>query len=280
MGVATRAHLRNPRHYQSTSSRNYLKMAPETPKGASSRLLSMKFMQRAAASAGSTPDSDAPSSKKRRLDRGDNDYDLNITSESIQAAIDERDAKRQAAIQQHASNDTHWVLNTNVGNMAGKSEKKPMRVQYVGYDDFESDEDVDKTQLGRTSTKKNKKLEEVKPQDSNSEESEEDGESEGEDEDDDSGRRKRKRDSNASGSRSRSMSRSNSKQSAEAEKAKHFRDKRKKKDVNINKPITSISNAGAGAPSNSQSMTCYLCQGKGHKAADCPQKGKKSKGKR
>lgn len=154
--VATRAHLRNTRHYQSTSSRNYLKMAPETPKGASSRLLSMKFMQRAAASAGSTPDSDAPSSKKRRLDRGDNDYDLNITSESIQAAIDERDAKRQAAIQQHASNDTHWVLNTNVGNMAGKSEKKPMRVQYVGYDDFESDEDVDKTQLGRTSTKKNK----------------------------------------------------------------------------------------------------------------------------
>jgi hypothetical protein len=129
-------------------------MAPETPKGVSSRLLTMKFMQRAAASASSTPDSDAPSSKKRKLGKGDDDYDLNINSESIQAAIDERDANRQAALQQHSSNDTHWVLDAKVAKKAGKAEKKPMRVLYVGYGDFDSgDEDEPKARPGRTSTK-------------------------------------------------------------------------------------------------------------------------------
>lgn len=118
----------------------------------------MKFMQRAAASTGTTPGSgsDAPSSKKRKLANSD-DYDLNINSASIQAAIDERDAKREAALEQHASNDTHWVLDTKVGKRAGKAEKKPMKVMYVGYGDFDSgDENEDKTQSGRTSTKKQK----------------------------------------------------------------------------------------------------------------------------
>lgn len=116
----------------------------------------MKFMQRAAASAGTTPGSgsDAPSSKKRKLGNSD-DYDLNINSESIRAAIDERDAKRVAALEQHASNDTHWVLDTKVAKKAGRTEKKPMKVLYVGYGDFGSDDgDEDKTQFGRTSTKK------------------------------------------------------------------------------------------------------------------------------
>lgn len=117
----------------------------------------MKFMQRAAASAASTPDSDAPSSKKRKLGKRDSNYDLNINSESIKAAIDERDAKRQAALQQHSSNDTQWVLDANVAKKTGKSEKKPMRVLYVGYGDFDSgDEDDPKAQPGRTSTKKYK----------------------------------------------------------------------------------------------------------------------------
>lgn len=120
----------------------------------------MKFMQRAAASSGTTPGSEgsAPSSKKRKLGHNDDDYDLNINSASIQAAIDERDAKRTAALEQHASNDTHWVLDTKMGTKAGKTEKKrPTKVLYVGYGDFESgDEDEDNTRMGRTSTKKQK----------------------------------------------------------------------------------------------------------------------------
>jgi hypothetical protein len=134
-------------------------MAAETPKGPSSRLLSMKFMQRAAASAQSTPgsESDTPSAKKRKLGHkaSQDDFDLQFDQASVQAAIDERDAKRTAALEKHAGSDTHWVLNSDWTKKKNAPQKDSRRVVHVGYADFDqSDEDLESSfKTGRTSTK-------------------------------------------------------------------------------------------------------------------------------
>lgn len=120
----------------------------------------MKFMQRAAASAASTPgsDSDASAKKKRKLG-SDDQFSANIDQASIQAAIDERESKRQAAIDRQGGNDTHWVLSPSVANSktAKQPAKQPRRVVYVGYGDADpssSDDEADVIEKpARTSTK-------------------------------------------------------------------------------------------------------------------------------
>lgn len=131
----------------------------------------MKFMQRAAASAASSPGTDTAnhSSKKRKIGHQEvaqNRFNAEIDEASIQAAISEREAKRQAAIEAHASAaDTHWTLDPRWdGNKAHKPDKKPVHVVYVGYGDgHSSDEDedfADDPRAGRTSTKANEKSKE------------------------------------------------------------------------------------------------------------------------
>ena len=137
-------------------------MAPETPKGVSSRLLTMKFMQRAAASASSTAsaDSDVSSSKKRKLEHSPapGRVNPNIDQAIIQAALDEEEATRQAAMEKHSLADTHWVLNSNLdGAKSGKTAQRSLNVVYVGYGGFDPDggssDDQDAADKGRTSTK-------------------------------------------------------------------------------------------------------------------------------
>lgn len=120
----------------------------------------MKFMQRAAAnSAASTPgsDSDANSSKKRKHGHmaKDDAFDFKIDQASIKAAIDEREAKRQAALAQHGCSDTQWVLNTSLAQPE-KESTLPRRIVYVGYGDIDStdDENMATALVGRTSTYK------------------------------------------------------------------------------------------------------------------------------
>ena len=140
-------------------------MASEIPKGVSSRLLTMKFMQRAAASsaAASSPatDSEDQTSKRRKLQHGaaaQTRFNAEIDQASIQAANDEREAKRQVALEKHATAaDTHWVLRNNVKkDRAARMLRKPMRVVYVGYGncDLSDEEGLDDPRAGRTSTKK------------------------------------------------------------------------------------------------------------------------------
>jgi hypothetical protein len=145
-------------------------MAAETPKGVSSRLLTMKFMQRAAASAASSPgtDTESPSSKKRKLthrDHAQTKLDIEIEQASIRAAIDDRDAKRQAALEKHAFGaDTHWVLDSHWDqNKIEPSKKQPLRIIHVGYGDGDiSEEDIeDDPQAGRTSTKRHRASQET-----------------------------------------------------------------------------------------------------------------------
>ncbi|KAG5992589.1 hypothetical protein E4U43_003724, partial [Claviceps pusilla] len=134
-------------------------MAPETPKGVSSRLLTMKFMQRAMASASSagSPDPDVPSSKKRKLDQSPapGRIDPNINQALIQAALHDQEAARQAALAKHSAADTHWVLKMKVDEAQSQKESRPLNVVYVGYGEIDSDDDnnEDSPATGRTSTK-------------------------------------------------------------------------------------------------------------------------------
>lgn len=288
-------------------------MAPETPRGVSSRLLTMKFMQRAAASASSagSPDSDAPSSKKRKVGHSPSvgRIDTAIDQAAIKAALDDQEAKRQAALAQHTGADTHWVL-SNAWTSQAKPEKAPLNIVYVGYGDIdssnESGDNEDAPAKGRTSTTDYKKskpkaqasqdnnghipfsetwradncLQKVKTEDE-SDSSDDSSDEDSDEQDTPSAQRKRKHSSdsrNPSSDRSRSRSASRPRQSLESAKAKEFREKRKKKEVRLNK-LTSISNAGGdkqfGARSSpsSKGLTCYKCQQPGHRAVECPLNG-------
>ncbi|KAJ6446344.1 Zinc finger domain-containing protein, CCHC-type [Purpureocillium lavendulum] len=258
-------------------------MAPETPKGVSSRLLTMKFMQRAAASASSagSPDSEVPSSKKRKLEHSPahGRINPNIDQALIQAALDQEEATRQAALEKHSSTDTHWVLdNSWAKTKSARAAKNPLNVVYVGYGDFdsanESGDNEDAADKGRTSTRPPPKAEKKGAEKEESgDDSDEDGSEDQSSSDEDGPKRKRRNvQSGASTptSQARSRSQSRSRQSLESAKAKELRDKRKKKEVRLNQ-LTSIS-GGGGTMSSNKSMKCYTCQQVGHKASDCPQR--------
>lgn len=279
-------------------------MAPETPRGVSSRLLTMKFMQRAVASSSpaGSPDSENHSSKKRKLGHSPptGRIDLNIDQATIQAALDNQEATRQSALAQHVGSDTHWVLDNVLAGSQTKPAKAPMNIVYVGYGDIdssnESDDNEDAPAKGRTSTSSYKKSktqashgdvggmlktadtasqQKKAPDNSDSSDDSSDDDSDGSNETS-SRKRKPSTDSlNIQSERSRSRSRSKPRHSIEGAKAKEFRDKRKKKEVRLNK-LTSISSAGGdkqfGAASK-KNMTCYKCQQQGHIAADCPSSG-------
>lgn len=128
----------------------------------------MKFMQRAAASASSngSPDSDVPSSKKRKLDHSPapGRIDPNIDQALIQAALDDQEATRQAALAKHSAADTHWTLKTKFDT--SQSKKHPLNIVYVGYGEIDSPNDSgdneDNPTEGRTYSKRSKKTENVR----------------------------------------------------------------------------------------------------------------------
>ncbi|EXV04207.1 zinc knuckle domain protein [Metarhizium robertsii] len=256
-------------------------MAPETPKGVSSRLLTMKFMQRAAASASSngSPGSDVPSSKKRKLDYSPapGRINPNIDHALIQAALNDQEATRQAALAKHSAADTHWVLKTNIDKSQDKKQSHPLNIVYVGYGDIDaskdSDENEDNPAEGRTYHKPLKT--EQSNERCNSDKSGDESRRTSDDESDSIGRDHTtgSSDENKRMATSRSRSQSRSRHSHQASKAKEFRDKRKKKEVRLNK-LTSISSVGngnfssQGSPST-KAIKCYNCQQLGHRASEC-----------
>ncbi|KAF4958135.1 hypothetical protein FSARC_11084 [Fusarium sarcochroum] len=253
-------------------------MAPETPRAVSSRLLTMKFMQRAVASENASPDSETHSSKKRKTGHSPvaGRLDLNIDQAAIKAAIDDQETKRQAALEKHVGADTRWVLDdTFSGSKTTTHTKPPLNIVYVGYGDIDSSNDSGDNEeaptKGRTSTNSFKKAKNQAYDEDDSEDEDSD------DADTPAHGRKRKPSSDSMHSPSRSRSRSRSRPTAESAKAKEFRDKRKKKEVKLSKP-TSISGGGISgnsqfSPAGGKSMTCYKCHQAGHKAVDCPLKG-------
>ncbi|UKZ80753.1 hypothetical protein TrVFT333_008517 [Trichoderma virens FT-333] len=237
-------------------------MASETPKGVSSRLLTMKFMQRAVASAPSPQSDDSSQTSKAAEER----VSALIDQASIKAALEDQEAKRQAALAQHTATGAHWVLNTKLDKLnAGKPSEPSLNIVYVGYGDIDSSNESggeDAPQSGRTSTRKPKK-----PSSGKDDRPDEESSSDDDDDDDDDANPKRKsRRLDSGDGSSRSQSRSRPRFSEESQKAKDFREKRKKKEVRLNN-ISSISSGGAGGPASS---ACYICKQPGHKAANCP----------
>ncbi|KAF4955013.1 hypothetical protein FGADI_4852 [Fusarium gaditjirri] len=244
-------------------------MAPETPRAVSSRLLTMKFMQRAVASENSSPDSETQSSKKRKTGHSPaaGRLDLNIDQAAIKAALDAQETKRQEALEKHAGADTHWVLdNPLAGLKAASHTKAPLNVVYVGYGDMDSSNDSgDNEDVPRNAQSQ-------KTSDNYS-----DSEDENSDDANTPAHGQKRKPSSDSPSRPRSRSRS--RPTAESAKAKEFRDKRKKKEVKLSKPTSISSGGGVSSGGGSQfspagkTMTCYKCHQTGHKAVDCPKRG-------
>lgn len=123
----------------------------------------MKFMQRAAASAASSPDSDGQSSKKRKYEHSSPQGRLSdaIDKAAIRAALEDQESKRSAALQQHKAADTHWVLKPSMTKPSSATPPTaPMNIVYVGYGEIDSADDSadgeDVPSQGRTSTRKAK----------------------------------------------------------------------------------------------------------------------------
>lgn len=125
--------------------------AQTTPKGMSSRLLTMKFMQRAAASTPSspasnagTPKSEESSSKRRKISHGPSateDVDSLVDRQAIQAALDEGERKREEALIKHAAElgDARWVLDVHADKASsGAQAQRPLQVVQVGFAQIDS----------------------------------------------------------------------------------------------------------------------------------------------
>ncbi|OHE92791.1 hypothetical protein CORC01_11941 [Colletotrichum orchidophilum] len=284
-------------------------MAPETPpgRGISSRLLTMKFMQRAAASdSAPEPSPEEPSSKRRKFQNSPLSGDFHSFDQTaVQAALKQQEAKRLSALEASRAElaDTHWVLDGSWGKST-ETENAPPNIVYVGYADIDvadgEEEATATAQVGRMKIGSNKKkvIKNAKetPKKTKNESSDSDGSSESADDssddsaddDDDDDEASSSSDEEvsmktppkavkglASGGQGRTRVNLQAKKSSESMKAKEFREKRKKKEVKLNQ-LASISGgatggfSGAGKPS--APFNCHNCSKPGHKAAECPQR--------
>ena len=112
------------------------------PKSMSSRLLTMKFMQRAANSSPSMPSpstTDEPSPKRRRTGSDASPSRFNVDSLADQAAVEKalasEEAKRQAALERQAAEagDTRWVLSFEDQQHPSDSSALALRIVQTGF---------------------------------------------------------------------------------------------------------------------------------------------------
>ncbi|KFY98057.1 hypothetical protein V498_01698 [Pseudogymnoascus sp. VKM F-4517 (FW-2822)] len=271
-------------------------MAGKPPKAMSSRLLTMKFMQRAAASSPlsspSTPDQ--PSAKRQKTRADDSPlagFDVNALAnqKAIESALASEEAKRQIALDKQASEagDTRWVLNFEQNGSDKGPGRGNLKIQQASFSAIDRDsaatprvfyqavETSDNAIFaGRRSfgkfNRKLEKLQDPEGDDSDDSDSDDDGEPEdaedsnSDDDDPTSQLMKTARDEAAK----KLKAERKSKRKAEKAELLRLSEIRKKKNVKLNN-LTSIS-GGNGASKG----TCYKCGETGHFLADCP-KGKK-----
>ncbi|KAL3417359.1 zinc knuckle [Phlyctema vagabunda] len=262
-------------------------------KAMSSRLLTMKFMQRAAASS-PTPNPPAtpeePSSKRRKVkDESPSKFSVDALADqrAIQAAIAEEEAKRQAALERQGAElgDTRWVLNFEDGRNSRLPPAAALRVIQAGFANLDNTlpihvksaetEDVSEDKpvaVGRKSFGKfNRVLE--KQQNPNlvdsSESDSDDSDSSGSDQDSEDDIEEDATSALIKESRHDAAQRAKAERKAKrkAEKAGSLElaKKRKKKDVKLNS-LTSLT----GRQDKVDSRTCHKCGGVGHLLKECP----------
>lgn len=120
--------------------------AQSTPKTMSSRLMTMKFMQRGAASESNsptTPRSDNEGSAKRRkvshVSAKSSPSTPIYDQKAVQAALEEEERKRQAAIEKRALElgDSRWVLDASLPT-TGASSHSLLNIVQVGFAQIDS----------------------------------------------------------------------------------------------------------------------------------------------
>ncbi|KAK4252115.1 hypothetical protein C7999DRAFT_37093 [Corynascus novoguineensis] len=180
----------------------------QTPKTMSSRLMTMKFMQRGAAAAAAaagtpgasspaTPTSDDGSAKRRKTFHTPSATSSPATplfdQQAIRAAVEEEERKKQAAIEKRAAElgDSHWVLE-GVASLPPRVSRPLLNVVEVGFAQIDygnpsgNDDDSDPFDLGgvpcrpqfqRFNMKKSKASSAVKKENGNSSSSDSDSES-------------------------------------------------------------------------------------------------------
>ncbi|KAJ4421268.1 hypothetical protein N0V85_000253 [Neurospora sp. IMI 360204] len=294
--------------------------APQAQKTMSSRLMTMKFMQRAAATAATASPTDKPStpktedegpSKRRKHSHASKTSTPNpeadqalFDQKAIQAALEEEEKKRQAAIEKRAAElgDSHWVLPG--ASVAPKAGARPvLNVVQVGFaqidysgnasDDDDAPAAVPTTARFRQFNMKKKKEEKKKEDgdDDDDDESDSDSDSSGSDSDDDRSEgeassddsnkqadRGQQKGANPRGQkRVRPGSSFSDKRSEERKKAAQFAQGRRKREVNPNRPATISGSGGQPQGFQRQAFTgaCHTCGQNGHRAADCPRKSRK-----
>ncbi len=132
----------------------------------SSRLLTMKFMQRAAHTPPTPTAADEPSPKRRKTDPASSlpakfNVDALADRSAIQAAIASEDAKREAALEKQAAEagDTRWGLSFEEQKQLSASPSTILRVVPTGFANLDAsrseikyeEETEDKPVVGRRS---------------------------------------------------------------------------------------------------------------------------------
>ncbi|KAL8674854.1 MAG: hypothetical protein Q9168_000740 [Polycauliona sp. 1 TL-2023] len=258
----------------------------------SSRLMTMKFMQRAAAtSAMPSPQSpytphDAPPSKRRKISTTRSSQPPTPTTDAqiFQAAVDAEDVKRAAAIERVAAQagESKWVLSTADGVGKPSSGKNKLQFLTAGYSDI--DQDIEASGRRIFGRYKNKAEQQIGTANSDTGSlSEDDNDSNDPDtgtdsEDGGGGTDARSLDPYKNVTRAEdNVQRSRKRKNAPKADTSNAGTP-KPKEVKLNR-LTSISGGGGGGGGRSgggglAAMECHFCGEKGHKKADCPKKAR------
>lgn len=259
----------------------------------SSRLMTMKFMQRAAAS---TPPSVPQSQPRSPHTPSSKSQKASITPSSIatppsdlqliQVALTQEEEKREKTVERLAEDagETKWVLSTVDGGE--QTSLGALRIVETGYSDTDQ-EAWRPYMVGRRSFGKfNRELEKRQEGTANGFSSSSDhGYEANVDEDgkeihDPTEATDLIRASKAEPIKHASYERHRRKQQRTAEKADsaQLAEKRRNKEVKLNMLSSISGGGGSGGKSGGsakQDMECYSCGEKGHARRDCPQKGKR-----
>ncbi|KAF2816312.1 uncharacterized protein BDZ99DRAFT_566154 [Mytilinidion resinicola] len=251
------------------------------PKIMSSRLLTMKFMQRStvknssptSSTGPSTPISNGPHAKRQRLSSGSYTPTPSSDYVAMQAALAAEEAKRSEAVERQAAEvgETRWVLSFR-DDQAARG-KVQMRVVQAGFaeidgqgDEESSDEESGFGAGGRMRFGKGKKAQVTNSSADKEESSDSDEKSDPLDSDPDGD----PTDALIRSAQARA-DRKAKKQAAKAEAVK-MAEARRRKEVNLNqnKGRGISSGGGLSMANTARGVTCHGCGQEGHMMRDCP----------
>ena len=266
------------------------------PKMMSSRLLTMKFMQRASNSPSSAPSTPSePPSKKQRLSNGSqlSPYNSSAAStpksdaQTVEDALASEERKRSEAIEREAADrgESKWYLSYK--EPQAPAVESPLRIVSAGYSALDasgnnrsSEEENEGSKppvVGRRSFGNfNRTAADGKDDEDFSDSSASSESGDGDDDEDDPTGAKAliKQSRKEAGDKARAERKA--KRKAEKTESLRLAEDRRKKKVKLNQ-LDSISGAGGSkTTSYERNMVCHQCGEKGHPKAKCPQLQRKS----